>query len=143
MKHPVDLSRNSALTTLELRLVYPRDLVQDPPRLRKTLSTISSPAFSEFTLRFEGDLSESRLLRTVTGEAVWGDQWGGIDGKLDDMIHVIGRNIRLVIQIGECGGAWVPSLRALVEAAFPLLNARGLVSVEVVKFSAETDRIVW
>ena len=127
------MSRNSALTRFELRVNYPRDLVPALSRLRGTLSTISSPAFSELTLRFVGYPIEPLFLRPLPGEVLWGDNWGIIDGKLNDMVHAIRRDIQLVVQIGAGGRVWAPRLRAIVRAAFPLMDARGSVIVDVEK----------
>lgn len=135
MLDPVDLSRNLALTTFELCVNYPSDLIPALSPLRKTLSTISSPAFSEFIFRFGGYAIEPLFLRPLSDLALWGNEWGMIDGELNDMIHVIGRDIRLVFQIGASGVGWFPTFRAVVGAAFPVMNARGLVSVEVAKSS--------
>ena len=61
-----------------------------------------------------------------------GDEWGMIDRDLDYMAHMGGKDIQLVIQVGTGSEVWSPTLRRLVGDAFPLMNARGLVSVNVV-----------
>jgi len=127
-----DLSRNLALARFELHVGYPEDLIPVLSPLRKTLSTISSPAFSEFTLKFEYSETERRFLQFVSGEVVRGDEWGMIDRDLNDMGYRIGRDIQLVVQVGAGIEVWSPTRRTVVGDVFPLMNARGLVSVEVV-----------
>jgi len=56
-----------------------------------------------------------------------------IDRDLNDMIHAIGRHIGLIIRVGASSGVWFPELRVFVGRVFPLMNARGLVKVEVVE----------
>ena len=139
----MDLSRNSVLTRFELR-VDPDDLSLVPSLLHETLPTISSPAFSEFTLKLEGCPAGARFFHLLSSKVVWGDGWGTIDRDLDDMVHAIGREVRLVIRVGAGGGVWSPELRGFVGGMFPLMNARGLVRVVVVEptFQAEGERFV-
>ena len=127
----VDLSGNLLLARFELRVKSPDDLTLALPSLRKTLLTISSPAFSEFTLKLEGIPMGIRFFQLLPGEVVWRDEWGMIDRDLNDMAQVVGREIRLVVQIEAAGGVWSPTLGGRVGDVFPLMNARGLVSVRV------------
>ena len=128
-----DLSRNLALTKFQLRVDRPNDLNLVPSPLRETLSTISSPAFSEFVLRLEGCPMEIGFFRFFSAERTWGDEWGVVDRDLNDMVQANGKDIRLVVQVGAVGGVWTPKLGELVGGVFPLMNARGVVSVEVAK----------
>ena len=140
-----DLSRNPALTRFQLRVDRPDDLNFVFPPLRETLSTISSPVFSEFILMLEGCPMELRFFQLLSGERAWGDGWGMVDKQLDGMVRVVGRDIRLIVQVGTGGGAWTPKLGKLVGEVFPLMNARGLVRVEVVtpKPRARGDKFIW
>ena len=124
-----DLSRSSALTRFQLRVDRPDDLSIVITLLRETLSTISSPVFSELVLKLEGCPMENHFLCFVSGEVVWGSEWGMIDRDLDDRVCLMGRDIRLVIQVGAGGGVWTPKLGEIVGDVFPLMSARGLVSV--------------
>ena len=72
-------------------------------------------------------------LRFFLRREVWWDRWEMIDRDLDQMVHVAGRDIRLVVQVDAGDGLRSPRIRALVGDMFPLMNRRGLVSVEVVK----------
>ena len=128
-----DLSRNMALTRFELRVDQTHDLNLVLSPLRKTLSTISSPVFSEFILKIECCPSGIRFLDLLSGEVTQGDEWKTIDSDLNDMSRTNGRDIRLAIRVGVGDEIWSPALRALVGDVFPLMNARGLVDVEVVK----------
>jgi len=123
----------------------PDDLDLVLPPLHATLSTISSPVFSEFTLNLEGYSMETRLFQLISGPRAWGDGWGMVDRDLNDMVRVVGRDIRLVVQVEARGGAWTPMLGELMGAVFPLMNARGLVSVEVAKpkLRAKGERFIW
>jgi len=127
------LSRNLALTKLQLHVDSPDDLDHVLSPLLETLSTISSPAFSEFVLKLEGCLMENRFLQLISGEATWGREWEPIDRHLDGVVRVTGRDIRLVLQVGAGGGVWTSRLGELVGDVFPLMYARGLMSVEVAK----------
>jgi len=127
----VDLSRNLALTRFELRADRPDDLTLALPPLRKTLSTISSPTFSEFTLKLEGIPVGIRFFQLLPSDVVWRDGWGTIDRNLNDMVRAAGRDIWLVFQVEAGRGVWSPRLGGLYGTALPLMNARGLVSVRV------------
>ena len=127
----VDLSRNLALTRFELRVDRIFDLTPILTLLRKTLPTILSPAFSEFTLKLEGCPMSIHFFQLLPEEGVWRDECGTIDRDLNNMVQVAGRDIRLVIQVEPAGGVWSPRLGGLAGSAFRLMNARGLVSVEV------------
>ena len=133
MGDSTDLSGNLALTRFQLRVDRPDDLNHFLSPLRETLSTISSPTFSEFVLKLEGRSMEVAFFQLVSGEVAWGHEWGLIDGDLDDMVRVTGRDIRLVLQVGAGCGVWITRLGELVGDVFPLMNARGLMSVEVEK----------
>jgi len=122
----VDLSQNLALAQFELR-VGPEDLTHVPFLLHKILSTISSPAFSEFTLKLEGYPAAHHSLPELSIRALWGDEWCIIDQGLDDMVHTTGRDIEFVIEVGMFGGVWSHRLQGFVEDMFPLMSARGLV----------------
>ena len=111
----------------------PDDLTLVPPLLHETLSTILSPAFCEFTLKLESDLTEGRFFHLLSSKAVWGDGWGVIDRDLDEMVRAIGRDVRLVVRVGTTGGVWSPEFRGFVGDTFPLMKARGSVKVEVDK----------
>ena len=127
-----DLSGNSVLARFKLRVDL-EDLTRIPSLLHKTLSTISSPAFSEFTLKLESSPTESRFFHLLSSKAVWGVGWGVIDRDLNKIARAIGRDIRLVVRVGMDGGVWSPEFRQFVRGMFPLMGARGLVEVEVVK----------
>ena len=111
----------------------PDDLSLIPSLLHETLPTISSPAFSEFVLKLEGYPVGARFFHLLSSKTVWGGGWRVIDRDLNDMVHAIRRGVRLVIRVGAGGGVWTPELRGFVGRVFPLMNARGLVKVEVVK----------
>ena len=74
---------------------------------------------------------EFTFFELISGERPWGDEWGMVDSDLNDMVHANGRDIRLVVQVGADCGVWTPNLGELMGDVFPLMNARGLVSVEV------------
>jgi len=122
-----------ALTRFELRVDRTEDLSLVLSPLRKTLSTISSPGFSKFILKLGYCPKAVCFLQLLSGEVAWGDEWGMIDRDLNDMARAIGRDIRLVIRVGVGDEVWSPTLRALIGDVFPLMKARGLVDVEVVK----------
>lgn len=128
MLETVDLSRNLALVQFELR-VDPEDLTLVPSLLHETLSTILSPAFSWFTLKLEGYPVAYHFFPDLSIRAVWGDGWQIIDKDLDDMVYATGRDIRFVVEVGTNGGVWSYRLQGFVEDMFPLMSARGLVSV--------------
>ena len=128
-----DLSRNLALKRFHLRVDRPDDLNYVLVPLCETLSTIPSPTFSEFALKLEGCSIEIHFFRLVSGDMAWGREWDLIDRQLDDMVRVAGRDIRLVLQVGAGGGVWTPRLVELVGGVFPLMHARGLMSVEAAK----------
>jgi hypothetical protein len=96
--------------------------------LRETLSTISSPTFSEFTLKLEG--CPRGHFRLLSSQVVWGDEWGLIDRDLSEMVHTTGRDIRirLIVRLGM-NGVWSPALGGFMRDAFPLMKARRLVEV--------------
>jgi len=125
------LSRNLALTRFEIRVDHPDDIDLVLSPLRNTLSTISSPAFSEFALNLESYPIGVYYFRLLSGERVWGEEWGLVDRDLNEMVYVMGRDIRLVVLLGAGGGDWSSKLGELVGSVFPLMNLRGLVSVEV------------
>ena len=104
--------------------ICPDDLILALPTLRKTLSTISSPAFSEVTLKLEGCPMGIHFFQLLPHEGMWRDEWGLIDRDLDDMAHEIGRDIRLVVQVEAGGGVWSPTLGGLVGEVFPLMSER-------------------
>lgn len=138
-----DLGRNFALTRFELR-VDPEYLTLIPPLVHKTLETISSPAFSEFTLKLEGYPVENRFFHLLTSGVVWGNGWGTIDRILNDMVRTVGRDIRFVVRVGANGGVWSPELGRFVGDMFPLMNARGLVRVmNWVTVGSEGDEFIW
>ena len=137
-----DLSQNFALTRFELR-VDPDDLMLVPPLLHETLSTISSPVFSEFTLKLEDYLVEDHFFYLLSREALWGDEWGIVDRDLNDMVQVAGKDIRFVVQVGAHGGVWLRELRGFMGVMFPLMSARGLVGVVKSTFQAEDERFIW
>ena len=126
------MSRNLALVRFELR-VDPDDLTLIPPLLHETLPTILSPAFLEFVLKLESCPAEGRFFHLLSSKAVWGDEWGVIDSDLNEMVHAIGRDVRLVVRVGTGGGVWFPEFRMFVRDTFPLMSARGLVRVEIEK----------
>jgi len=134
-----------ALARFQLRVDRPDDLNRILIPLRETLSTISSPAFSEFILKLEGCPMENRFLQLVSGEVAWGSKWELIDRVLNDMMCRIGRDVRLIIQVGAGGGVWTPRLGELVGGVFPLMNARGLTSVEIARpmIRARGDQFIW
>ena len=74
------------------------------------------------------------FFQLLPNEGMWRDEWGLIDRDLNDMAHEIGRDIRLVVQVEAGGGVLSPTLGGLVGDVFPLMSARGSVSVEVVEF---------
>ena len=128
----VDLSRNLALSRLQLRVNHTYDLALALSALRKTLSTISSPVFSEFTLKLDGIPVAIHFFQILLDNEMWRDECGLIDRHLNEMVHVVGRDIRLVVQV-EGSGVWSPTLGGLAGDTFPVMNARGLVSVKAVK----------
>ncbi|KAF9650490.1 hypothetical protein BDM02DRAFT_3111993 [Thelephora ganbajun] len=138
-----DLSRNLALKRFEVR-VDPDDLTLIPPLLHDTLSTVSSPVFSEFILKLEGYPTENRFFHLLSSRVVWGDEWGIIDRDLSDMVRRIGRDIRLAVWVTHNGGVWSRELGEFVGGMFPLMNARGLVRVlkPGIEFD-EGERFIW
>ena len=134
-----------ALTKFQLRVDRPDDLNHVLSSLRETLSTISSPAFSEFVLKLKGCPMKNLFFQLVSGEEAWGREWDLVDRDLDDMVRVTGRDIRLVLEVGAGGGVWTPRLWELMGDVFPLMNTRGLMSVEVAKpiVRARRDRFIW
>ena len=137
-----DLSRNLSLARFELR-VDPDELNLIPPFLHETLSTISSPVFSELALRLEGSLIPYCFLHSLSIKVVWGDEWGMIDKYLNDMVHATGRDIKFVVQVGKNGGVRGRELRGFVGSMFPLMNARGLVRVLAPSSLREGERFIW
>lgn len=134
----VSLSRNQALVRFEQRVEHPKDLTHALSAVRETLSTISSPVFSELTFKLEGFPMETHFFLLLCGDIVWEEGWGMVDRDLDDMVHSTGRDIRLVVQLGEIPGTGGRSstlreieggitLRGFGGHMFPLMNARGLV----------------
>lgn len=125
------MSQNLALIRFELHVGHPHDLTSVLSPLRKTLSSISSPVFSEFTLKLGSSPMKIRFFHLLSGEGALGDEWGLIDRDLHNMVHAVGRDIRLVFRVGAGGEVWSSRLGELVGDVFPLMKARGLVSVEV------------
>ena len=121
----------------------PEDLALVPPLLHKTLSTIRSPAFSEFTLKLEGVPVNHQFFYNLSIGTVWGDDWWIIDGDLNDMVTVAGRDIVFVVQVGEFGGVWDIELQRFVGDVFPLMNARGLVRAPRPSLNREGERFIW
>ena len=136
-----DLSQNLALTRFEIR-VDPDDLTLVAPILHETLLTISSPTFSEFTLKLEGLPTDHRFLYELSINAVWGDDWWVIDRDLNDMVRKTGREIKFVVQVGINGGVWGFELEEFVGDMFPLMNARGLVRVPLLSAVREGERFI-
>ena len=123
--------------------VDPEDLALVPPLLHKTLSTIRSPAFSELTLKLEGVPVSHQFFYDLSIGTVWGDSWWIIDGDLNDMVTVAGRDIEFVVQVGEFGGVWDIELQRFVGDVFPLMNARGLVRAPRPSLNREGERFIW
>jgi len=139
-----DLSQNSALTRLEVR-VDPDDLPFVPPLLHETLLRISSPVFSEFTLKLQSLPADLHFFYQLDFNVVWGDYWWIIDRVLDDMVNATGRNIKFAVQVATNGGVWSTGLQRFVGYMFPLMNARGLVRVFSPSSNPyqESERFVW
>ena len=140
-----DLGKNSALTRLEMR-VDPDDLAFVPPLLHETLSTISSPVFSEFTLKLQSLPKGHHFFYPLNISGVWGDDWWMIDRDLDDMVNATGRNIKIVVHVATNGGVWSTGLQRFVGCMFPSMNARGLVKVfppSSNPYQEEGERFVW
>ena len=139
----MDLNRNSALVRFEVR-VDPDDLTLVPLLLHEILLTISSPAFSEFTLKLEGLPKAHRFFYNLTIDVVWGEDWWLIDQDLDDMVNATGRDIKFVVHVGTNGGVWSPGLREYVGYMFPSMNARGLVRASHPSSTdLEGERFLW
>jgi len=116
----VNLGSNKALRRFEFDVDF-AELDILPPFLHKTLASIPSPHFSEFSLR----LFQGILQRYVRGEAadnrkiLWGAGWEMVDEVLYG--HAARReDFRFVVNIvaGE-------STEADVEALFPRMKSRG------------------
>lgn len=137
----MDFSRSLALKRFELR-ADPDDLPFIPYRLRQTLSTITSPVFSEFTLKLEGLIILHRTFRLLANRTVWEGGWDFIDSALNDMVDEIGGDIRLVVQVAANGGVWSPELEGIMGEVFPLMGERGLVRVVAPGFD-EGERFIW
>ena len=140
-----DLGKNSVLTRLEMR-VDPDDLAFVPPLLHETLSTISSPVFSEFTLKLQSLPKDHRFFYPLNISGAWGDNWWMIDRDLDDMVKATGRNIKFVVHVAANSGIWSVGLQRFVGYMFPSMNARGLVRVVSPSSNPcqeEGGRLVW
>ena len=91
-----------------------------PPFLHKALTSISSPHFSNFSLRlFQGPLELNPDSSLGDRKTLWGTGWDMVDQDLH--AHAVQRDdFRFVVQIvtGE-------STEAAVQALFPLMKANG------------------
>jgi len=112
----VDLGRNGKFRRFELEVDF-AELDILPPFLHKTLTSIWSPYFSEFSLRLSrGALDGGGPSNRKT---LWGAGWDVIDEDLYGYA-VQSDGFRFVVQIvpGE-------STEAAVEALFPRMKANG------------------
>ena len=93
-----------------------------PPFLHKTLTSISSPHFSEFSLRLLGGLVKFNLDRSRRHKyriRTWGAGWDVIDEDL--YAHAAGRDdFRFTIEF--VAGR---STEAAIEARFPRMKSNG------------------
>ena len=112
----VNLRSNGALRRFELVVDF-AELDILPPFVLKTLGSISSPHFSEFSLRLLRGLS----LKEDAGcrETLWGAGWEAVDEDLYARTAQSG-GFRFAIKIvtGE-------STEAAVEAIFPRMKSKG------------------
>ena len=78
MLDTADLSRNATLARFDSNSgVDPDDLALVPSPLHEILSTISSPAFSEFTLTLECYPIEFIFIGLLFNKAARGGEWDG------------------------------------------------------------------
>jgi len=115
----VNLGRNGKLRRLELDVDF-AELDILPPFLHKTLASIWSPHFSEFSLRLsQGILNLNPNRRARGRKTLWGTGWDVVDEDLY-ACAVQRDDFRFVVQImtGE-------SIEAAVEALFPRMKYNG------------------
>ena len=113
----VNLESNGILRRFELKVDFVElDIL--PPFLHKTLTSISSPYFSEFSLRLCQEFNPTRGGRT-SRKTLWGTGWEVVDEVLythaarrDDFLF----EVRIIT--GE-------STVAAVEAIFPRMKSEG------------------
>jgi len=124
----VHLGRNGVLRRFELDVDF-AELDVLPPFLHEALTSISSPHFSEFSLRlFKGMLPElTREEGAGDRKTSWGTGWEMVDEDLyahaarkDDFRFVVN------IVVGE-------STEADVEALFPRMKSKGSLLVTTCK----------
>jgi len=114
----VDLGSNEIFRRLELSVDFVElDIL--PPFLHRTLTSISSPYFSEFSLRLCQGALQFAHGGASSRRTSWGEGWEVIDEDL--YAHAAGGDdLRLVVQIvaGE-------STEAAVEELFPRMKSKG------------------
>jgi len=120
----IDLETNGILKRFELEVNFVElDIL--PPFLHKALTSISSPCFSEFSLR----LCRGFNLTIGTGgrKTLWGTGWDVVDEDL--CAHAARRDgFRFAVQIVAR-----ESTVAAVEALFPRMKSKGLLLVTKLK----------
>jgi len=126
------MGSNEILRRFELVVDF-EELDTVPRFLHKTLTSVSSPHFSEFYLRllpeFDWESQGSGGRRTL----LWGAGWGTVDEDLD-AYAARKDNFRFVIDI-PAGG----STEAVVEALFPQMKSNGSL---VIKWQQE-ELLYW
>ena len=114
----VNLGSNGILGRFELTVDF-EELDILPPFLHKTLTSISSTRFSEFSLRLCQGALGSRNRGTIGRKTSWGTGWEVVDEDL--YAHTAGRDdFRFMVQI-----VTDESTEADVEALFPRMKSKG------------------
>jgi len=118
----VNLGSNEILRRFEFVVDFV-ELDMLPPFLHEALTSISSPHFSEFSLRLDEGSFKSNLDGAANGRRVWGTGWEAIDEDL--CAHAAGRDdFRFEVEIVK-GQSTV----AAVKKHFPKMNSKGLLSI--------------
>jgi len=115
----VNLRSNRALRRFELVVDFPElDIL--PPFVLKTLASISSPHFSEFSLRLVRGYSRDE---DGCRETLWGAGWDAVD---EDMYARTARSGGFLFTVQIVTGE---TTEAAIEALFPRMKSNGLLLI--------------
>ena len=118
----VNLVCNGILRRFEFVVDFPElDIL--PPFLHKTLTSISSPHFSEFSLQLRQGLLEFNPNGDDRGRRIWGTGWELVD---EDLYACAARTDNFQVMVEFVNGQ---STEVVIEAHFPRMKSRGSLKI--------------